>query len=235
MKREMQACLLGSLLVVGCSNPEPRPHDMHAAVGSTRPGAGTSPASRLPAVAASRPGRPAEQRAATSTVRPNWQPTRVAQTTPARQPAVGKPAIVMVSHEEPAVATAVGPTLTVPDQSAPLPQPLAVAPAALVTPAATVAPPPAQVQIGFARAEDYSWLHGQAQFIRSSRTWRLRYADLGQEDLHGGSVTLTPESQLDGLRDGQYVLVRGRLLNPESRGLAPAYRVDTLQLGPMRP
>jgi hypothetical protein len=229
MKREMQACLLGSLLVVGCSNPEPRPYDMHSAVGSTRPGAGTTPASRLPAVAATRPGRPGEQRAATSTVRPNWQPTQVAQTKPARQPAVGKPAVIRVSHEEPAVATAVGPSLTVADPSAPLPQPLAVAPAA------TVAQPPAQVHIGFARAEDYSWLHGQAQFIRSSRAWRLRYADLGQEDLYGGSVTLTPESQLDGLRDGQYILVRGRMLNPESRSPAPAYRVDVLQLGPVRP
>jgi hypothetical protein len=82
-------------------------------------------------------------------------------------------------------------------------------------------------QPGFSHAEDYSWLSGQLQ--RSRKGWRLRYASVDQVDVYGGSVTLRDESRLSGMNDGDLVRVHGRLLNPEDRGIAPAYEVMSVQ------
>jgi hypothetical protein len=80
----------------------------------------------------------------------------------------------------------------------------------------------------FAKAEDYSWLQGQVEYSRLSKSWRLRYASVDEVDKFGGSVTLTGDTLLDSLKDGQYVRIRGYLPNPETRGMAPAYRVEAI-------
>jgi hypothetical protein len=82
-------------------------------------------------------------------------------------------------------------------------------------------------QPGFTHAEDYSSLSGQLQHAR--RGWRLRYASVDEVDTYGGSVTLTDESRLSELRDGELVRVHGRLLNPEDTRIAPPYEVLSIQ------
>jgi hypothetical protein len=82
----------------------------------------------------------------------------------------------------------------------------------------------------FGRAEDYHWLMGQVEYSRLGQGWRLRYGSPGEDDPHGGSVTLTGDRRLAALKDGQYVKVEGSLLNPRNKGTAPAYRVEAFQV-----
>jgi hypothetical protein len=81
----------------------------------------------------------------------------------------------------------------------------------------------------FAKAEDYSWLQGQVEYSRMSKSWRLRYASVDETDRFGGSVTLTGDTVLDSLKDGEYVRIRGYLPNPDARGIAPTYRVEAVE------
>jgi hypothetical protein len=163
--------------------------------------------------------------------RPDWQPGRTLPPLPANGTSNGRQTVVPVNHgsampppqmppQVPAQQPAAQP------QAAATPQPAARGQAPL--------PPPNKVQIGFARGQDYGWLLGQLQFSRASKTWRLRYAPLDQSDIYGGSVTLVSEVPLEKVQDGQFVLVHGRLVNPEVRTLAPAYRPESIQLGPVR-
>jgi hypothetical protein len=75
----------------------------------------------------------------------------------------------------------------------------------------------------FGHAPDYAWLRGEVQ--QSRRGTRLRYAPVDEVDPYGGSVTLVGNVQIEGLRDGQFVRVRGQLLHPEAHTAAPAYKV----------
>ncbi len=82
----------------------------------------------------------------------------------------------------------------------------------------------------FSHADDYRWLRGQVQYSPFNKTWRLRYASVDETDRYGGSVTLMSDRDLDNnLKDGQYVNVQGGLVDPEGKGVAPAYRVESLQ------
>jgi hypothetical protein len=82
----------------------------------------------------------------------------------------------------------------------------------------------------FSHADDYRWLKGQVQYSPFNKTWRLRYASVDETDRYGGSVTLMSDRDLDSnLKDGQYVSVQGGLMDPEGKGTAPTYRVDSLQ------
>jgi hypothetical protein len=95
-----------------------------------------------------------------------------------------------------------------------------------------VRPAPAFVQtastgMSFGHAPDYTWLRGQVQ--RSLHGVRLRFAPVDQVDRYGGSVTLVGDAQIEHLRDGQCVRVRGQLLNPDAKSPAPAYRVVAIE------
>ncbi len=81
----------------------------------------------------------------------------------------------------------------------------------------------------FAHAPDYSWLSGEVVYSRIGKGWRLRYASVDEEDPYGGSVTLSEDPLLHGLKDGQYIRVQGRLSNPTAKCTAPAYQIDSLQ------
>jgi hypothetical protein len=81
----------------------------------------------------------------------------------------------------------------------------------------------------FAKAEDYSWLQGQVEYSRLSKSWRLRYASVDEIDRYGGSVTLTGDSVLDNLKDGQYIRVTGYLPNADSRSIAPTFHVESIE------
>ena len=81
----------------------------------------------------------------------------------------------------------------------------------------------------FSHAEDYSWLSGQIQHSRIAKAWRLRYASVDEVDPYGGSVTLMDDARVAGLKDGDFVRVHGRFVNPEGKGIAPPYEGDFIQ------
>jgi hypothetical protein len=81
----------------------------------------------------------------------------------------------------------------------------------------------------FSKAEDYSWLQGRVEYSRMNKSWRIRYASVDEVDRFGGSVTLTGDTLLDTLKDGEYVRVRGYLPNPDTRAIAPPYRVEAIE------
>jgi hypothetical protein len=103
-------------------------------------------------------------------------------------------------------------------------------------PAATPAAEPPPVIIRgtnrgtFARSEDYRWLCGRVEVSRLGQGVRLRYAPHDQIDVYGGVVTLTGDSSVRALTDGQWVAVRGSLCNPNQKVNAPAYHVDSCEL-----
>lgn len=78
-------------------------------------------------------------------------------------------------------------------------------------------------------ANDYSWLVGQVTYSRLSKGWTLRYASLEDDDPYGGSVTLTGNRQIEDLKDGQIVRVKGRLRDPQARTRDNYYIVDSIE------
>jgi hypothetical protein len=77
---------------------------------------------------------------------------------------------------------------------------------------------------------DYSILVGELSYNTRLGTWRLRYAAADEEDRYGGSVTLDAVGrQMQDYQHGQRVRVEGALVDPESRGVSPAYRVRELR------
>jgi hypothetical protein len=110
-------------------------------------------------------------------------------------------------------------------------------------PVAEPVPPPSKAQASprelamnatnrplFAHAEDYSWLCGQLQYSRFNKTWRLRYASVGEADPYGGSVTIVDAARVAEFKDGQYLRVQGRPVDPTSKSIAPPYDVDSIQV-----
>ncbi|MBV9125506.1 MAG: hypothetical protein JO112_19330 [Planctomycetes bacterium] len=83
---------------------------------------------------------------------------------------------------------------------------------------------------GFGHAPDYSWLTGELQFIHAHNVWHLRYASLGMEDRYGGSVALVETGSMSGFKSGQMVRVEGVMVNPDSHGPSPLYRVRSLKM-----
>jgi len=78
------------------------------------------------------------------------------------------------------------------------------------------------------RADDYTWLCGQLQYWPLHKSWRLRYAGLDEVDPYGGSVTLADGVRGADAKDGQYVRVEGRLIDPAVKSIAPAYAVESI-------
>jgi hypothetical protein len=118
-------------------------------------------------------------------------------------------------------------------KSAPLPTvrtPAAPAPTPVVTSTPVPAAPGAAAAPQYFNSPDYSILFGVLDYNARHGTWRLRYADAGEEDRYGGSVTLDGVGrQMQGYSSGQFVRVEGGLVDPESREISPAYRVRELR------
>jgi hypothetical protein len=83
---------------------------------------------------------------------------------------------------------------------------------------------------GLGHAENYDWICGQVQHSRLAGGWVLRYSSLGDDDAFGGSVVLVENGDLDHLTDGQFVVVRGHLSNPEGKNTPHAFRVDAFRV-----
>jgi hypothetical protein len=83
----------------------------------------------------------------------------------------------------------------------------------------------ANVKLG--AADDYKALTGHVTSFRKS--WRLRYAAVESEDVHGGSVVLSGEG-LDRLKDGQLIRVQGTILAPTDRNQPATFQVQRIEI-----
>jgi hypothetical protein len=81
----------------------------------------------------------------------------------------------------------------------------------------------------FDHADDYAWLAGQVECSRLGHGRRLRYASIDNVDKYGGSVTLQGDSSLERLKDGNFVKVRGHVIDPGDSSTAPAYHVEAYE------
>jgi hypothetical protein len=93
------------------------------------------------------------------------------------------------------------------------------------------APPAAHLpRRGYGRAEDYAWLTGELQYLRSKNVWRLRYAPADQEDRFGGTVVLVGNALPADCKSGQIVRVEGQLVNPDTDRPRPPYWVRSIKI-----
>jgi len=82
----------------------------------------------------------------------------------------------------------------------------------------------------FSHAADYTWMIGRLHYVHGKDQWRLRFASVDEEDRLGGSVTLTGQGhRMTHFKDGQIVRVEGNLIDPDSRDVAPAFRMMDIQ------
>jgi hypothetical protein len=82
----------------------------------------------------------------------------------------------------------------------------------------------------FAHAPNYSWLVGMLEPGRERDTWCLRFCSVDEEDRYGGSVTLVNAGPTSEFQYGRLARVEGELLQSDSQGLKPEYRVRSLKL-----
>ncbi len=78
------------------------------------------------------------------------------------------------------------------------------------------------------QAEKFWTVTGTVEEFR--KTWRVRYAAIDQEDRFGGVVVLDGGDELNQLRDGMNVRVRGTLVPPTDRTGSAHYRVRSLEI-----
>ena len=83
------------------------------------------------------------------------------------------------------------------------------------------------VAFKYGRGANFESVTGQVQIF--SKTMRLRYASIEQEDAYGGVVILEG-SEIGNLRDGQHVRVQGTFVAPSDRNGNAKYRVHTVEV-----
>jgi hypothetical protein len=148
------------------------------------------------------------------------------QSAPPMSPLANKPT-------EPVAPAPVPPADVAPMPKAVAPVPTPAPVASTPTPAPVHAmPEPSAASPQYYNSPDYSILFGVLDYNARHGTWRLRYADAGEEDRYGGVVTLDGIGrQMDGFSSGQFVRVEGGLVDPDSHAVSPAYRVKDMRPG----
>jgi hypothetical protein len=81
----------------------------------------------------------------------------------------------------------------------------------------------------YGHSADYTRLTGELQYVEVRAVWRLRFASTEDEDRYGGSVSLLDIDGAESLKNGQKVLVEGRLVDPITSDPSPAYQVRRIQ------
>ena len=147
----------------------------------------------------------------------------LASAPPAIQPMMLPDAMQLVKHEEPGDPAA---ETALPEAASSVPAPLALSGPTLplIGPnlgASDPSPKPGP-------AQGYQVLTGSVESWR--KTWRLRYAPIDVEEAHGGRVTLVGDSELDRLREGQHLWVRGLLVPSDNRAEPPTFHVQSLEV-----
>jgi len=80
----------------------------------------------------------------------------------------------------------------------------------------------------YGHAPDYSWVKGRLEYSAlHGGGWLLRYAPFDEDDRYGGSVLLDIDPGSRGYKPGDWVKVKGQLVQPaaDSSRARPAYRV----------
>ncbi len=114
----------------------------------------------------------------------------------------------------------------------------AVVPATATSDCGCDAPAEGAVQLASATSDgryghdpQYQWLRGQIEYGQGDACWRLRYIPAGSPaDSLGGRVILCNAQALSGYERGQFVQVRGRLVQKTSRrGCVTVYEVTEVR------
>jgi hypothetical protein len=210
-------CLLGLTVVAGCRSFS----EGEASVG--RPTMASSSARTTPASAQTAMVTSAgmSQAQTTHSAESTYAVATTAPASPQNVPPTADSSVVLATYEK-----------QLDTESAASGSALAQNPAAV----STVIPPgdglPGAAEIptsGFAHAVDYRWICGQVQHSRIAGGWLLRFSSLADDDPLGGSVVLVENPDLDHLTDGQFIVARGHLTNPDDKGAGHAYRVDAFR------
>ena len=82
----------------------------------------------------------------------------------------------------------------------------------------------------FGHDPNYRWLVGTLDYSRIQRGWLLRYTPIEEDDRYGGCVALVAPDREMHFKRGQTVRVEGALIDPESRQLRPAFRVQNVRV-----
>jgi hypothetical protein len=72
-------------------------------------------------------------------------------------------------------------------------------------------------------------------YVYSKKAWRVRYANLDEEDPYGGSVLLADQEEgslLQRFKAGQTVRIEGHLVKPDAREASPLYKLDSIATVP---
>jgi hypothetical protein len=87
---------------------------------------------------------------------------------------------------------------------------------------------------GFGHAADYSWVSGELDYLHGKKAWRVRYANLDEEDRYGGSVILVEDegSSLQRFKAGQMVRIEGHFAKPGESETCPLYRIHSICTAP---
>jgi hypothetical protein len=83
-----------------------------------------------------------------------------------------------------------------------------------------------ETEIPLGQSDDFKSITGKVESYR--KTWRLRYADISEEDAFGGVVVL--DGDLGKIRDGCHVRVTGTLAPAVLRTESAIYRVKTIEI-----
>ena len=84
----------------------------------------------------------------------------------------------------------------------------------------------------FGWADDYSRLRGQLEYLESDGRWKLRYIPVDKKvDEFGGSVVISDAGRLSGYERGDFVEVRGRIVEDaeEGKDFAPVYEISSIR------
>jgi hypothetical protein len=88
--------------------------------------------------------------------------------------------------------------------------------------------PPARVRPPVSEAQPEQVLTGTVESWR--RTQRLRYAPADVEEANGGLVTLVGDPQLERMKEGQRIRVRGFLIPSADRAHPPRFQVQSMEV-----
>ncbi|MHB8898613.1 MAG: hypothetical protein ACYC6Y_07690 [Thermoguttaceae bacterium] len=84
----------------------------------------------------------------------------------------------------------------------------------------------------YGRTDDYSRLRGQLEYLEKDRSWKLRYIPIDRpSDSYGGSVVIRDSASLSGFERGDFVEVRGRIVEraEDEADFAPIYDVSNIR------
>ena len=84
----------------------------------------------------------------------------------------------------------------------------------------------------YAAGPNFEWLTGRLEFVPAANEWQIRYRDPAvAHDNLAGAIAVDDTRSLRGFREGDFVVVRGRVnqVRRETGNLEPRYNVATIR------